>query len=133
MFETTFDYFYSFSNISETLNDFRIFSWVIMTKSKLTILIIFSNWIYKTLITNKKTKIVTTWHFLYFSFITKRHSDWNALLNSILNKWPSKCISFFRTSKIKVSTCCNKDYFDIIFRKRLNCTRLINIFIVTYS
>jgi hypothetical protein len=131
MFETTFYCVNSFSNVSEALNKLWKLSWVYVPKTKLSVWIIFSEWVNEALVWKKESEIMTTRHFTDFGFITEWHSNRDALLDTILNEWPSICLTLFWASEVEISTSSYIANFYIWFWQCLQFLRLEDIFIMT--
>jgi len=72
--EPTFDGVYLFADISEALNQLRILGGVRMPKTKLAIRVVLTKGIYKPLIADEETEIVSTCHFLDLRLVAERHS-----------------------------------------------------------
>lgn len=119
----TFNYINSLSNISKALNQLRKLSWISMPQTKLTFRVILAKGIHKALVAYKEAKVMSTWNSKNFSFVTKRHFGRYTLHDSVVNKRPGICITFFCTRQIEIATCSNVYYLDIRSAKGINLGR----------
>jgi hypothetical protein len=78
--ETAFDLVNPFTCLLETADNLRDIIWVAMSKTELSITVIFTYSIYKTLYANEKSKIITTTNSTDLNLAMERHLYWNTVL-----------------------------------------------------
>jgi hypothetical protein len=78
--EATFDLVDPLSCLLETANNLWNIIWIAMSKAELSITVIFTHSVYKTLYTNEKSKIVTTTDSANLNLAVEGHLYWNTIL-----------------------------------------------------
>jgi len=113
--EAAFDSVDSLADVSEALDKLWELGRVNVTKSKLSVRVIFSERVDKALVRQKESKVVPTANLQNFCLFTEWHSYRGALLDAILNKRPCESFSELGTGHIKVSASCDIIDFNIWF------------------
>lgn len=97
MSETAFNRINSLAYIFKAAYNLGNVIRVSVTKTKLTILVIFTYSVHQTLRGNKESKVVTARDATYLYPITEGHSNWQRELHTLLSKRPSVRITIFST------------------------------------
>jgi len=107
--------------------------WVNVSKTKLSILVVFTYCVHMALYRDKEAKVVAAGDAVDLYRVAERHLHRVAHFLTLHSERPSKRLSSLAGGQSQISTCCKSANFEALLGEKLQPCRLADIVVVTES